>query len=118
MRIFNACGIAVPLYLCFVAGVEAQQTAASLSPLANSGTPGCVAMFLNTTDLVCSAMNQGAFQGNLAVSIGAQTTYYGAMNRFQWSEWYFWLSDFIYGEIRAPAVRGLAQTSGGAPAGI
>jgi hypothetical protein len=36
-------------------------------------------MFLNTTDLVCSAIYQGAFQGNLAVSVGAPTTYYGAM---------------------------------------
>ena len=84
MRTFNTCGIAVTLYLCFVAGVEAQQTptaavAASLSPMANSGTPGCIGMFLNSTDLGCSAMNQGTFQGNLAVSIGAQTTYYGAM---------------------------------------
>ena len=79
MRISNAFGIAVTLYLCFVAGVEAQQTAASLSPLVNSGTPGCIAMFLNTTDLGCSAIYQGAFQGNLAVSVGAPTTYYGAM---------------------------------------
>jgi hypothetical protein len=42
-------------------------------------TNNCIGMFSNTTNLVCSAMNQGAFQGNLAVSIGAQTTYYGAM---------------------------------------
>ena len=96
MRILNTCGIAVTLYLCFVEGVEAQQTptdglkrttatspttvaAAGLSPLANSGTPGCIAMFSDATDLACSAMNQGAFQGNLAVSIGAQATYYDAM---------------------------------------
>jgi hypothetical protein len=85
MRIFSICGIAVTLYLGSVVGVEAQQTpsttvvAASLSLLANSGTPGCIAMFSTLTDLVCSAMTQGAFQGNLAVSIGAQTNYYGAM---------------------------------------
>jgi hypothetical protein len=79
MRIFNACGIAVTLYLCFAAGGEAQQTAAYLSPLANNGTTNCVGMFLNSTDLVCSAMDQSVFQGNPAVSIGAPTTYYGAM---------------------------------------
>jgi hypothetical protein len=78
MRIYNTCVTAVTLSLCFVAGVEAQRTA-GLLPLANSGTPGCIGMFLNSTNLVCSAMNQGTFQGNLAVSIGAQTTYYGAM---------------------------------------
>ena len=39
----------------------------------------CVGMFSNATSLVCSAMSQGAFQGNPAVSTGAQTTYYGAM---------------------------------------
>ena len=42
-------------------------------------TNDCVGMFSTTTNLACSAMNQGAFQGNLAISIGAQTTYYGAM---------------------------------------
>jgi hypothetical protein len=42
-------------------------------------TNDCVGMFSTATSLVCSAMNQGAFQGNLAISIGAQTTYYGAM---------------------------------------
>ena len=78
----RVCGLAI--LLCFAVGVEAQQApvhraAASFAPLANNGTPGCIAMFSTLTDLVCSAMNQGTFQGNLAVSIGAQTTYYGAM---------------------------------------
>jgi len=40
----------------------------------------CVGMFSTATNLACSAMNQGTFQGNLAISIGAPTTYYGAMS--------------------------------------
>jgi hypothetical protein len=42
-------------------------------------TNDCVGMFSNSTNLVCSALTQGAFQGNPAVSIGALATYYGAM---------------------------------------
>jgi hypothetical protein len=85
MRTHNTCVIAV--CFCLVAGVKGQQAPTnsaavptlSLSPLANSGTPGCIGMFINSTDLNCSAMSQGSFQGNPAISIGAQTTYYGAM---------------------------------------
>ena len=75
MRIFNASRIALALSLGFVAGLQAQR----IAPLANSGTPGCIGLFVNATDLNCSAMNQSVFQGNPAVSIGAPTTYYGAM---------------------------------------
>jgi len=41
-------------------------------------TNSSVAMFSTATNLVPSAMTQGAFQGNPAVSIGAQTNYWGA----------------------------------------
>jgi hypothetical protein len=39
----------------------------------------CVGIFLDASNIGCSGMDQGAFQGNLAVSIGAPVTYYGAM---------------------------------------
>jgi hypothetical protein len=64
------------IVLAILPAIQAQQT---FLPAANSGSPGCIGMFLNSTDLACSAMSQGVFQGNPAVSIGAQTTYYGAM---------------------------------------
>jgi hypothetical protein len=41
-----------------------------LSPFANSGSPNCVGMFLNTTDLICSTINQNTYAGNPAVSVG------------------------------------------------
>ena len=43
------------------------------------GLPNCVGMFSALTTTSCSALSQNVFQGNLAVSIGAQTNYYGAM---------------------------------------
>ena len=61
----------ITLYFALLPALQAQ----NLLPAANSGTPGCIGMFLNSTDLACSAMSQGVFQGNPAVSIGAQTTY-------------------------------------------
>ena len=69
MRIFSTCRIAVTFCLCFAGGVEAQ----------NNGTPGCIGMFSTATNVVCSAITQGTYQGNMAVSVGAQTAYYGAM---------------------------------------
>jgi hypothetical protein len=78
MRTLKACVTIITFYPGFVAGVEAQQ-AAVLAPLANSGTPGCIALFSSSTDLVCSAMNQSFFQSNPAVSIGSPATYLGAM---------------------------------------
>src|SRR5580700_3822133 len=53
--------------------------AAGFSPLANNGTPNCIGMFSNATDLICAAMSQSIYQGNPAVSIGSPTTYLGAM---------------------------------------
>jgi hypothetical protein len=44
--------------------------APGLSPFANSGSPNCVGMFLNTTDLICSTINQNTYAGNPAVSVG------------------------------------------------
>jgi hypothetical protein len=44
-----------------------------------SGTTGCIGVFTSSTNLGCSAMNQGSYQGNLAGSIGVPTTFLGAM---------------------------------------
>ena len=76
MRIFNTCGIAVTLYLCFVARIEAQQNstnptavvAAGLSPLANSGTPGCISMFAPDGSLTNSIIYEN--QSGTAVTVG------------------------------------------------
>ncbi len=77
MRIVTICGIAVIMYLSFAAGVDAQQAAAiGASPLANSGLPGCIGMFVNVTDLNCSAVTQNASN---QLSIGNPTSYLGAM---------------------------------------
>jgi hypothetical protein len=87
MRTIQICGITVTFCLSFVAGLEAQQAPANsvpavgavISPLANNGVTNCIGMFTNSTDLGCSAMNQGSYQGNPAVSIGTPTTFLGAM---------------------------------------
>jgi uncharacterized repeat protein (TIGR01451 family) len=42
-------------------------------------TNSCVGMFLSSTSVACSAISQGAFQGNPALSIGVPATYNGAM---------------------------------------
>jgi hypothetical protein len=51
----------------------------SLSPLVSSGSPGCIGQFVNSTDLICAAINQSVFQGNPAVSVGSPTSYLGAL---------------------------------------
>jgi hypothetical protein len=48
----------------------ANAASARLAPRISSGTPNCIGMFSNTTDLVCSSMVQGTYQNNPAVSIG------------------------------------------------
>lgn len=46
---------------------------------AANGSPNCLALFTNTTDIVCSAINQGTVAGNPAASIGLPASYLGAM---------------------------------------
>jgi hypothetical protein len=54
-----------------VSGVTA--AAVTVSPQTNSGFSNCIGLFVNTTDLACSAMNQSTYQVMPAVSIGGPT---------------------------------------------
>lgn len=75
--------VAVLLILPLASGLAQELPSSSKTPVrlpdVNSGSAGCLGQFSNSTDIVCSAVSQSVFQGNPAVSIGAPTTYYGAM---------------------------------------
>jgi hypothetical protein len=65
MQPYNNC--AKTLIVCLLLGVGIK---------AQTGSPGCIAMFTGTTSTGCSAINQNLSTGQ--VSVGS-TTYYGAM---------------------------------------